>query len=191
MSKIVVSIISGWQWALNAARRTVNKKPLPNPKVSTKFKLGVLYAEHSPIRTVRYWIDMSAIKRWVSGHIVRHKLGVEHFVGTQRSDRTGVDRDNLPQAEPTSHCMDVNASEIIFISRKRLCSLSSKETRATWTKAVEEVGKIDPELKSVCVPECIYRGFCPEITTCSYDKTMNFVTTRDIYVSACRINREK
>jgi len=76
MSQIIVDLISGWKWAVNAARKTVNKKPLPLTKEpSKKFKLGMLYSEHSPIRTVRYWIDMDAINRWVSGHFSRHKFG--------------------------------------------------------------------------------------------------------------------
>lgn len=191
MSETMIQLMTGWEWAINAARKTVNKAPLKNPKPSKKFKLGCLYAEHSPIRTVKYWIDMNAIKRWVSGHFVRHKTGVEHFIGTCRTDRTGVNRDKLPQDEDTNHSMDPNASTIIFISRKRLCNLASKETREEWTKVLQELEKIDPELTSVCVPECVYRGFCPEIETCKYEKTSNFILERNRYVSQCRLNREK
>jgi len=115
---------------------------------------------------------------------------VEHFVGTGRTDRTGIDRDKLPQDEPTDHAMDVNAASIIFISRKRLCRLASTETRKEWEKVVEEIGKIDPELASVCVPECVYRGFCPEMTSCSYDKTLKFEKRRNLYVNQCIDNRE-
>ncbi len=190
MPKIITRLISGWDWALNAARRTVNKKPLTNPKVTEKFKLGVLYPEHSPIRTVRYWIDMNAIKRWVSGHIVRHKHGAEHFVGTQRTDRTGINRDKLPQDELTTHCMDVNANEIIFISRRRLCSQSSQDTRYIWKTVLLELQDIDPVLVSICVKECVYRGFCPEMNPCTYNNSQLFKDRRKKYVDRCINNRK-
>ena len=37
------------------------------------------------------------------------------------------------------------------------------------------VNEIDPELASVMVPECIYRGFCPEFDRCcGYCNTEKF-----------------
>ena len=62
--------------------------------------------------------------------------------------------------------MTCNAQAIINISRKRLCSCASKETREAWGQVVEKLKEVDPVLAEVCVPECIYRGFCPEIDRC-------------------------
>jgi len=114
---------------------------------------------------------------------------IEHFVGTQRSDRTGIDRDKLPQDEATNHSMDINASEIIFISRKRLCNQSSSDTRHIWSVIIHELKKIDPELASVCVPECIYRGFCPEAIPCNYNNTTSQIKEIARYQKQCQKNR--
>ena len=56
-------------------------------------------------------------------------------------------------------------------SRKRLCSCASPETREAWQAVKDEVAKTEPELASCMVRECVYRGFCPEMFGCGYDKT--------------------
>jgi hypothetical protein len=58
--------------------------------------------------------------------------------------------------------MACNAQAFINISRKRLCSCASQETRAAWRLVVEYLREFDPILAEKCVPECLYRGFCPE-----------------------------
>ena len=37
-----------------------------------------------------------------------------------------------------------------------------------------EVAKKDNFVAEVMVKECIYRGFCPEMQSCGYDKTEQF-----------------
>lgn len=37
------------------------------------------------------------------------------------------------------------------------------------------------ELASVMVPECVYRGFCPEFHSCGYDKTEAFKQALEEY----------
>ena len=104
-------------------------------------------------------------------HFVRHKHGIEHWVTTQRTDRTGVDRDRSSQDTPVSHECEANAQALIFISRRRLCSQAAPETREAWQEVKAEVDKVDHVLASVMVPECIYRGFCPEFKSCGYVDT--------------------
>lgn len=71
-----------------------------------------------------------------------------------------------------NHECEGNAQAIINISRKRLCNCASPETREAWKLFLDEVVKPnEPELYSVCVKECIYRGFCPEFKSCGYHKT--------------------
>ena len=41
-------------------------------------------SEHSPIRTIQYWVELQGIPSFVSTHLVRHKLGIEHFVESNR-----------------------------------------------------------------------------------------------------------
>ena len=141
---------------------------------SSAWKRKILLCGHSPIRKLLFNWKWTDLKYWVSVHLVRHKYGIEHWVSTQRSDRTGEDRNSKPQEAPVSHECLANAEEIMFISRRRLCNQASHETREAWKAVVDEIGKIDPELASCCVPECVYRGFCPEFRSCGYAGTEEF-----------------
>lgn len=107
----------------------------------------------------------------MSVHFVRHWLGILHYVSTQRTDRTGVNRDNSTQDTPVTHECEANAQALINISRKRLCNQASPETREAWLEVKTEVKEADPVLASVMVKECIYRGFCPEMKSCGYVNT--------------------
>lgn len=165
-----IEYIDVWPKVKRAARTTISKEG-EGAYPSDSWKKTILLAEHSPIRKIRFawkWINL---KSWVSVHFVRHKYGIEHWVTTQRSDRTGVNRDASRQDAKVSHECEANAQALIFISRRRLCSQASAETRAAWKEVKAEVEKVDPILASVMVPECIYRGFCPEFKSCGYVDT--------------------
>lgn len=164
-----------WKRALNAARRTVGKAPLDkNP--SDTWKDNILYAEHSPIRLVEYRISFEGVKTWIFGHFVRHWLGFIPFVHSQRDDRRelSVPRDELPQGSLNDADFVANAQALINVSRKRLCNCAHKETKATWRAVKDEMEKVDPIMAKHMVPECIYRGFCPELKSCGYSKTSKF-----------------
>lgn len=161
--------IPSWKRVLNAARRTVGKAPI-DKEPSERFKKKILLAEHSPIRLLEYDWSWNDIQQWVTAHFVRHHEGCEKFVHTQRVDRNealkGLKRDDLPQGLLNDMDMTANAQAFINISRKRLCNCASKETREAWQLVIDRLKEIDPALASVCVPECIYRGFCPEFDRC-------------------------
>ena len=55
--------------------------------VEVKSLYKMYKSEHSPIRTQMFWIEMEDIPTFVSVHLVRHKIGVEHFVKSNRLDR--------------------------------------------------------------------------------------------------------
>ncbi|MBN2401269.1 MAG: hypothetical protein JXN64_02615 [Spirochaetes bacterium] len=40
---------------------------------------------------------------------------------------------------------------------------------------------MEAALCEVCVPECIYRGFCPEIKSCSWIKSESYRLALDKY----------
>ena len=167
-----------WNRVLNAARRTVGKKPIKK-EPSQSFKKKILLAEHSPIRLLEYDFTWEDIKQWITVHIARHHQGCEKFIHSQRTDRNeklkGLNRDDLPQGLLNDMDMTCNAQSFINISRKRLCNCASKETREAWAAVIEYLKEIDPELAAVCVPECIYRGFCPEFDRCcGYCNTESF-----------------
>lgn len=161
--------VDNWQDVKDATMNTIGKNTGKYPESDWKRKL--IMSEHSPIRKIRFswrWIDL---KYWVSVHLTRHWLGITHFVKTQRTDRTGLDRNDLPQGAFVSHEADANAQALINISRKRLCSCASPETREAWNAVKEKVAEVEPELARCMVKECIYRGFCPEMFSCGYYKT--------------------
>ena len=167
--------VTPWKRALNAARRTVGKEPLskdPSPTWEAK----ILLAEHSPIRLIEYDFGWKKIRQWVTAHMVRHHEGCEKFVHSQRSDRRELpcDRDHIYQGAKNDMDMTCNAQAMMNISRKRLCSCASKETREAWKQVMDELQKIDPILRNKCVPECVYRGFCPELKSCGFFKTEEF-----------------
>lgn len=155
-----------WRDVANAARTTVGLDYKSDGEPSDQWKQKMLLAEHSPIRLLTFSWMWEDIPSWVSVHFVRHKIGIEHFVKSQRSDRTGIPRDELPQGALVNHACVANAQTIINISRKRCCCQASQQTRDAWTLLLMEIREVDPVLFSVCVPECVYRGFCPEMKPC-------------------------
>ncbi len=169
-----------WPEVKQSARTTIGKDGA-GTYPSASWKKTILLAEHSPIRKIKFAWRWANLKSWVSVHFVRHKFGIEHWVSTQRSDRTGVDRDRSQQDAPVFHECEANAQALIFISRRRLCNQASPETRAAWQEVKAEVQKCDPVLASVMVPECIYRGFCPEFKSCGYVETDAYKTALQEY----------
>lgn len=155
-----------WQDIKDCAMTTVGKQTGKYP--DSNWKRRLIMSEHSPIRRLVFYWKWSDLKTWVSVHFVRHKFGIEHWVKTQRSDRTGIPRDELPQAQLIEHACEANAQALIYISRKRLCANAAPETREAWQAVKDEVANAEPELASCMVKECIYRGFCPEFNSCGY-----------------------
>ncbi len=162
-----------WREVADAARTTIHRDE-GTKEPSSSWKKRILLAEHSPIRKLCFnwkWVDLPY---WVSVHFVRHKYGIEHFVSTQRTDRTGNDRTQSRQDSPVMHECFANAQAVMFISRRRLCHQASPETTQAWRKVVDEIAQKEPELAECCVPECVYRGFCPEFKSCGYCGTDNW-----------------
>lgn len=182
MSEIAeLTQVTSWKRVLNAARRTIGKEPL-DKEPSNSWKAKILLAEHSPIRLLEYEWTWKNIQQWVTTHLVRHHEGCEKFVHSQRGDRRAIleeynvnSRDELPQGALNDMDMAANAQALINISRKRLCSCASRETREAWQQVKAKIAEQDPILASKMVPECLYRGFCPEwINSCGYSRTEKF-----------------
>ena len=173
MEITLVSTQGTWRDIADNANNTVGKEA-GTKEPSSAWKKRMLLSEHSPIRSITFTILMKDIPYWVSVHLVRHKVGIEHFVQTQRSDRTGVPRDELPQGALVNHRIVLNPQAMITISRKRLCKLASEETRAVWQEVVATLKGSQKELYEACVPDCLYRGRCYEMKSCGWDKTEEF-----------------
>ena len=154
-----------WNRAKMLALGTEGKEVLQ--PASDEWKRKMLKCEHSPIRTLMFTIHLIDVPYWVSVHLVRHKYGVEHFVKSQRNDRQReYDRNTAPQNAPVTHVLDINAQELMFMARKRLCSKAAEETKEVMQAIVDEVVATCPEFEPFLVPQCAYLGRCPEIKGC-------------------------
>ena len=152
-------------WVKTCTLNTVGKVSTTAP--TEEWVTRLVNAEHSPIRELWFGVKMT-IPYWVSVHFVRHHIGVNHYVQTQRSDRAGKIRDIKPQDSPVTHIMSINAQELINMCHKRLCLQASFETRHVMQLIVQEVLKAAPYMKDVLVPLCVYRnGKCTEMFPCT------------------------
>lgn len=165
MTKII-KLYNNWKDVKNVSRTTVNKQH-SEVEASENFKKKILISEHSPIREIKIRWKWESIKSWISVHFSRHSW--ECYVSTQRSDRTGINRDELPQGTVVNMDCSANAQHLIDTSRKRLCYCSSKETREYWENLkIELRNSGEKELADVLVPNGIYRAGCPEFDNCGY-----------------------
>lgn len=172
------NIQADWINIKNKCRTTVNKEYTENNPTS-EFKLNLLVSEHSPVRLLIVDWSWQKIKSWVATHWVRHKW--ECFVSTQRSDRTGIDRDDLPQSALVNFDGVANAQSLIDTERKRLCYLAASDTRKLAEDLKFKIKPVEPELADVLVPNCIYRCGCPEFKSCGFwDKFISEHSDKDL-----------
>ena len=151
-----------WKRALLLARETQGKEGNLVPSFEWRKKL--INSEHSPLRTLMFTIEMKDIPYCNSVHFVRHKIGVEHYVKSQRFNEN---RENEPQNAPVNHIMDINAQALIFMARKRLCYKADETTRKIMKIIVFKIIELCPEFKGFFVPDCLYRGgSCHEFKPC-------------------------
>ena len=167
MKTKIIKVKGDWEDVVNDCRATVGRAEL-GKRPSSKFIRDILIAEHSPIRSLSVKWKWADIKSWVATHYARHKW--ECFVRTQRTDRTGISRDELPQGSLVDFVGEANCQNLIDTARKRLCYMASPETREymedlKWAIKTE-LG--EEELADVLVPNCVYRCGCPELGGCSY-----------------------
>ena len=135
------------------------------------WKVKLLKANHSPIRTLEFCFLLTEIPYWVSVHLVRHIHAIP-FVSSQRNDRQDMyDRDSAPQGALVNMGWFMNAEELITIAHKRLCRQASEETRKLVQMICDEVVKVNPEFESLLVPNCVYRGgICDEFNCCGLNQ---------------------
>ena len=161
--QVVVEKITGIDLMREACEFTINAE-------STMTLQKIYRAEHSPLRTQLFVVKMRNIPSFVSVHFVRHKVGVEHYVRSNREDRASNSGDEGRWAQ-TNHMMVINAQAMINMARKRLCSKAHKITIAVMSMVRDGVYEIDPDLGNFMVHDCIYRGRCVELRTCGFAKT--------------------
>ena len=162
--------------AANLLRLTC-ESTMHNRVESKMTPLSIYNCEHSPIRSQMFVIEMYRIPSFVSVHLVRHKIGVEHYVQTMRDDRGAQEVAN--RNTQVNHTMIANAQALINMSRKRLCYKASKQTRDVWNMVVDALKSIDADLVKFMEPECIYRGgFCHEPRLCGKVEGVKWISPK-------------
>lgn len=151
-----------WKRALMLARNTSGNDIDNVPTPSLEWKQKLIRSNHSPLRTLMFTVRME-IPYYVSVHFCRHKVGVEHYV---RSQRSNPDRGAERQDTPVIHIMDMNASALLEIAGQRLCSKADKTTRAVMSKICYLVVNACPEFDPIR-PKCkCDEANCPEFKPC-------------------------
>lgn len=173
--KVSVKQISGWNRAKECALQTIGKTMVNLPDEDWERKM--LLCEHAPIRAVEYDIKIENVPYYVVMHLVRHHIGIEKYVTTQRDDRTGseIPRSEKPQGQLVSTLLSCNAQALINISRLRICNSADKDTIAVWKKIRDAVSEIDPIMAKFMVRQCVYRGACTEINCCGFFNTPTYL----------------
>lgn len=179
--KVEVTRVTSWKDVLNAARFT-QRKPVADKEPSDAWKRKMIKAEHSPLRCLMFNVDLYDIPYYVSVHLVRH-VHAQPFVSTSRPDIDGnmKDREEQKKTDLVNMRLFLNAQELINISKVRLCNKAELTTRNVWVEVTRELAKIEPILAEACVPSCVYRGMCPEIKSCGFNKSYQFFEWCDMY----------
>ena len=166
MKTIFNFIGDDWTRIKNHCRTTVGKEAT-DKGTTEDFKKKLLLSEHSPIRLLEVDWSWKGIKYWVSTEWSRHKF--EKFIKSQRNDRQKqYDRNGARQDTAVDFDGYANAQNLIDAWRKRLCFQATQEARELAEDFKKELSKHQPELAGVLVPNCIYRGGCPEFHPCGF-----------------------
>ena len=200
-----------WREVREMARGTVGMDDLSKP-VSDRFMREMVSSMHSPIRELRFKVLFRSIPTFAAQHMSRHRIAsicgtfelvedvkagdekseitenvnpvdIEHYVKTQRPDRTGEARGG--QDAPVDYRTTANVQGLQDMSQKRLCFLAERPVRGRWAMARMQIATHDPIIARALVPTCVYRGFCPEARKCreKYDKTDHFKRSLDAHRS--------
>ena len=154
-----------WMLAKECAYETIGADAETPP--TDEWKRKILKARHSPIRELPFVFKIEGIPYWVAMHLVRHHVGCQPYVQTQRNDRQGkYDRNEAPQGALVNMMWSMNAESLMNIANKRLCSKASFETRAVVDTMCFKVKQVCPEFADFLVPDCVYKGGCHEIRGC-------------------------
>lgn len=168
MGKTIFNFISDdWKRIKNHCRTTDNKDFTEN-EATDLFKKKLLISEHSPIRLLEFDWSWKSICYWLSTEWSRHKF--EKFISSQRDDRLvdNIPRGDKPQKALVNFDGYANMQNLIDAWRKRLCKQATDEARELAEDFKLSLHKTNPFESDVLVPNCVYRGSCPEFHPCGF-----------------------
>ena len=122
------------------------------------------------------------------------KEQLEECMGMDENSRNAIISDaindltwlqaNSDRYTPVNLGLLINAQSLIDMAKLRICLQASKETREVFLALREKIREIDPELASVMVRKCVYRGgLCGEARCCGFNHTPEFANEMRDYAS--------
>ena len=157
-----------WQ-AIKSACMTTISKQAGDKEPSKEWKRKLLICRHSPIRRGIISWKWENIPYAISTHFARHHEGCEKFIGTERTDRTNIDREQRSQMNYVPMEMDANIQALMSIAERRLCMCADPTTREYMEALVKEIRKYDEDIAWSLVPQCVRCGGCVEpFSNCQY-----------------------
>lgn len=176
-----IKFINDWLGVRDAAMTTICDESIKEP--NSLWKRGVLMAEKPPIRKMIINFKWEKVPYWVAMHFIRSYVGdgATWYDGAYLGELKDPDLAIKSRADmiPLEGYFDVQA--LINISRKALCNRESLEVREYWQSLINEIKRYQPEIATAMVPECVYRGFCPEISTCGFIHSKTYKKHRRDY----------
>ena len=158
-------------WLKVRRRALVTVGKLPNPKKETEleWQKRMLRCRHSPIRKLWFSFYIKDIPYWLHVELVRHHVGIEKYVKSQRDDRNNNDipRAEKPQGALVNMIIDLNSETLLTLMNKRLCGAATKEMQELMLMIRKEVIKTNPEFEEFLVPMCVYIKGCNEFFSCN------------------------
>ena len=148
-----------------------------------RYFLQKLIEEHSTVEWIHFRIIDEDNRGDIASHITRHSKGLPRFVvQSSRPDwNKGAKRKPLDETFIKFGSL-WNPLAFINMCRQRLCNRASEIDRA-WLRVVLDVMKNsnDPffeALEMCCVPNCVYRGYCPEQKSCGKAPSYEYIMQR-------------
>ena len=91
--------------------------------------------------------------------------------------------ENADRNTPVTLSLLINAQSLIDMAKLRLCKQAHIETQEAFNAIREGVAKVDPDLASMMVRKCVYRGgLCGEQRCCGFNRTEQFADELKTYV---------
>lgn len=162
-----------WKEVKRRALITVGLEAVNPPDDAWKKKM--LECRHSPIRRLRFSFTLRNLPYYISVHFVRHHVGIEKYVRSQRNDRQDkYDRTKAPQDAPVDMIMDFNGESLMEFFNKRLCGAAAVETRQVTELMKSLVREECPEFYFFIEPMCFRNGgVCHEFKSCGMCERYN------------------
>ena len=170
-----------------AMRVTRGKAMLAVPKKpSLELWHKMIISQHSSHRVVVYRVFCEDVPYFAHVHFVRHNLGVQFHVKSQRSEK---DRDNIPQGALIDMFFDANVQALIHIEQARLCYKADAAAQALMQKIkyalILEGDEYDRVLGNLLMKPCQwYPGYCSEPSPCG--RVTNITKLVDLHQQALK-----